>query len=137
MSFFMLRPLYLSCCALFLLVLSPATAFGQTTSAGIFQIVERNQCRGVIIRFSKLRLKEKLLSEQIKITEAKHSQDLRPGMIWRVERNGRQLTIRFKTSQGDFGSGNLVEVEVDRSGFKESTDSGNLSFRWVISTDVM
>ena len=121
------RSFKLYCRVWCLLALFSITAFGLTTTAGIFQIVERNQCRGVVINFNKLRLKERLLPAQIKITEAKHSQDLRSIMTWQVMQNGQQLRIHFKPGQGDFGSSNLVEIEVDRSAFKETGGSGNLS----------
>src|SRR5215813_14225476 len=106
-------------------------------TAGIFQLTARNECRGVVIRLRKTRLKKEITPFQIKITEAKHGHDLREIMDWRVNRDGKQIVIRFKPGKGGFGSGNSVEIEIDRSAFDRLAGSGNLRFRWVIETDVM
>ena len=119
------------------------SASAQTTSqspetpAGIFQLIARNECRGVIIRLSKTRLKKEITAAQIKITESKHGHDLREIMDWRVNRDGKQIVIRFKPGKGGFGSGNSVEIEIDRSAFARLAGSGNVTFRWIIETDVM
>jgi hypothetical protein len=91
----------------------------------------------VIIRLRKTRLKKEITAAQIKITEAKHGHDLREIMDWRVNQDGKQIVIRFKPGKGGFGSGNSVEIEIDRSAFARLANSGNLRFRWVIETDVM
>ena len=121
------------------IILAPAPTASQSpvASAGIFQLTAGNECRGVVIRLRKTRLKKEITPSQIKITEAKHGHDLREIMDWRVNRDGKQIVIRFKPGKGGFGSGNSVEIEIDRSAFDRLAGSGNLRFRWVIGTDVM
>ena len=111
------------------------------TPAGISQVVENRNghisCWGVAIQLGSLRFKRKIAANQIKISEGKHSSDLREIMTWRVERNGKRLVIRFKPGMGDFGSGNRVGVYLDRSAFVKPMPSGNTSFTWVIDTDIL
>lgn len=94
-------------------------------------------CRGVIIRLGNSRFRESINPEQIIIREAKHGRDLRGAMSWRVERNGKRLVIKFKPGAGDFGSGNSVEVQVDRSAFAGHVESPNTRFEWSVNTDVL
>lgn len=121
------------------IISAPAPTASQSpgASARIFQLNARNECRGVVIRLCKTRLKKEITTAQIKITEAKHGHDLRDIMDWRVNRDGKQIVIRFKPGKGGFGSGNSVEIEIDRSAFARLAGSGNVRFRWVIETDVM
>jgi len=55
----------------------PTACQSPEASAGIFQITARNECRGVVIRLRKARLKKEITAAQIKITEAKHGHNLR------------------------------------------------------------
>ena len=111
------------------------------TPAGIAQLVEnrggRVSCWGVVIRLGKSRFADVISPEQIVIREAKHGHDLRGVMSWRVEQSGKRLVIKFKPGMGDFGSGNSVEVLVDRSAFLGGVNSGNDRFEWSINTDVL
>jgi hypothetical protein len=109
--------------------------------AGITQLVENHgghvSCWGVIIQLGNLRFRETINPDQIVIREAKHGHDLRDIMAWRVEQNGKRLVIKFKSGMGDFGSGNRVEVEVDRSVFDGQIESSNNRFEWSMDTDVL
>lgn len=58
-------------------------------------------------------------------------------MSWRVGRGGKRLVIKFKSGMGDFGSGNSVEVQIDRSAFARGVESPNSRFEWSINTDVL
>jgi hypothetical protein len=107
---------------------------------GIIQLIEerdgRVSCWGVVIQLGNSRFRHVIRPEQIVIREAKHGHDLRGIMSWRVEQRGKKLVIKFKPGMGDFGSGNSVEVKVDRSGFAE-VESSNERFEWSINTDVL
>lgn len=119
----------------------PQTGRAPRNLAGISQLVEnrrgRISCWGVIIQLGNLRFRETISPNQIMIREAKHGRDIREMMIWSVDRNGRRLVIRFKPGMGDFGSGNAVEVQIERSAFMMVGSSGNNHFRWSIDTDVL
>ena len=111
------------------------------TSAGIHRLIEnrdgRVSCWGVVIRLGRSRFRGVIRPEQIVISEGKHGHDLREIMSWHVGQNGRQLVIKFKPGTGDFGSGNRVEVQVDRSAFRVvDAPSPNKRFEWSIDTDV-
>ncbi len=88
---------------------------------GVSQIIEtrhgRTSCRGVVIEFNVLTLKDTVGADQIAITEAKHGSDLKQLMIWKVEDGGKRLVIQFKPNTGDFGSGNCVTVAIRGSAF--------------------
>lgn len=127
------------------LALAPAPAISQRrrvpqSPAGISRLVEnrggRVSCRGVVIRLGNTRFRGVVRPEQIVIREGKHGRDLRGLMEWRVGQGGRRLVIRFKPGSGDFGSGNRVEVEVDRSAFAGGIAPPNERFAWSISTDL-
>jgi hypothetical protein len=126
--------------------LSPALGVSKSrrvpqAPAGINQLLEsrggRASCRGVVIRLGSSRFREIIRPEQIVIREAKHGHDLREVMSWRVGQNGKRLVIKFKPGMGDFGSGNSVEVQVDRSAFAGDIESPNNRFEWSINTDVL
>ena len=130
------------------LTLAPTLASGVPRSnrvpqnpAGITQLVEnrggRVSCRGVVIRLGNSRFRGVIKPEQILIREAKHGHDLRGVMSWRVEQKGKRLVIKFKPGMGDFGSGNSVDVQVDRSAFVGEVESPNNRFGWSINTDVL
>jgi hypothetical protein len=109
--------------------------------AGISQLVENREgrisCWGVIIQLGNARFRETMNPNQIIVREAKHGRDIRELMTWSVDRNGRRLVIRFKPGMGDFGSGNSVEIQIERSAFRKMGSSGNNHFRWSIDTDVL
>jgi hypothetical protein len=111
------------------------------TPAGIAQLVEnrggRVSCWGVVIRPGNSRFNDAISPEQIIIREAKHGHDLRDIMSWRVGQNGKRLVVKFKPGMGDFGSGNSVEVLVDRSAFSGGVNSQNIRFEWSINTDIL
>ena len=112
-----------------------------TTPAGISQLVEKRagriSCRGVIIQLGKTRFNKSISEEQIKIHDAKYGRELKGIMTWRVEQAGKRLIIEFKAGMGDFGSGNRVEVRIDRSAFVKPITSPNNRFEWAIDTDVL
>jgi hypothetical protein len=107
---------------------------------GIYQLIEvrngRKSCWGVVIQLGELRFKKRITADQLTIREAKHGHDLRGIMLWRVSRGGKQLIIKFKKGAGDFGSGNAVEVRVDRAAFDSPVPSPNTRFEWSIPTDI-
>jgi len=109
--------------------------------AGINQLVEKRggrvSCWGVVIRLGNSRFSDVIRPEQILIREAKHGHDLRNVMSWRVGQNGKRLVIRFKPGMGDFGSGNRVEVLIDRSALSGGVESQNGRLEWSIETDVL
>jgi len=106
------------------LVFAPTRGLAQPnrvphSPAGIYQLIEnrggRVSCWGVVIRLGDLRFQRVIRPDQIVIREAKHGHDLRDIMSWRVGQGGKRLAIKFKLGRGDFGSGNRVEVLIDRS----------------------
>jgi hypothetical protein len=111
------------------------------TPAKVTQIIEnrggRVACWGVVIQLGKLRFRVAIRSDQIAIREAKHGHDLRRMMSWRVGENGKRLVIKFKPGMGDFGSGNSVEIQIDRSVLAGQIESPNNRFEWSINTDVL
>lgn len=110
------------------------------SAAGITQLVEnrggRVSCWGVVIQLGNSRFRQTINPNQIVIREAKHDHDLRSTMTWYVGQNGKRLVIKFKPGMGDFGSGNRVEVQVDRSAFVGQIESSNDRYDWSIDTDV-
>lgn len=109
--------------------------------AGIFQIIEkragRTSCRGVVIQLRGMRFKRSVAADQIRIIEGKYGRDLSALMSLRVTPDGKRLVIRFKPGLGDFGTGNVVQVEIERSAFVAPIQSVNLKFSWSISTDIL
>ena len=120
---------------------SPQTNRSPDNPGGIFQLVnERNgrvSCWGVVIQLGNMTFKKNIMRDQIEISEGKHGHDLRDIMTWKVAQTGKRLKIEFKAGMGDFGSGNRVEVRIDRSAFKEPMESGNKRFIWSIDTDTL
>jgi hypothetical protein len=58
-------------------------------------------------------------------------------MKWSVDRSGKQLVIKFKPGMGDFGTGNTVQVQIDRSAFVAAPlQSPNSRVDWSINTDL-
>ena len=106
----------------------------------IYQLVEKREgrvsCLGITIQLRHMRFGN-VSSNQIMIREAKHGYDLKEMMTWSVDQKGKRLVIRFKPGQGDFGSGNAVEVLIDRSAFLGRIPSKSNHFRWSIDTDVL
>jgi hypothetical protein len=112
-----------------------------SSPAGITQLVEsrggRVSCWGVVVQLGNSRFRETIRPDQLSIIEGKHGHDLKEIMTWRVEQNGKRLLIKFKPATGDFGSGNRVEIQVDRSAFVGQFESPNTHFAWSIDTDVL
>ena len=142
----LLRRISVSFLTVIAVIWLPVSGLAQTSrvplnTASISQLVENREgrisCWGIIIQLGNLRFRNRISPNQIMIREAKHGHDLRRIMEWHVDRNGRRLTIRFKPGMGDFGSGNAVEVEIQRSAFTDQVSSGNNHFRWSINTDVL
>jgi hypothetical protein len=107
--------------------------------AGVFQLIEnrsgRKSCWGVIIQLSKARLRRVVRADQMVIREGKYGRDLRGMMNWSVDRSGKKLVIKLKPGMGDFGTGNTVEVQIDRSAFLLPMPSSDNRFDWSIGTD--
>lgn len=142
----MLKPVLISCLVVVPIILPPVSGLPQfnrvyRSPAGISQLVENREgrisCWGVIIQLGNARFRETMNPNQIIVREAKHGRDIRELMTWSVDRNGRRLVIRFKPGMGDFGSGNSVEIQIERSAFRKMGSSGNNHFRWSIDTDVL
>jgi hypothetical protein len=110
------------------------------TPASIARLVEnrggRVSCWGVVIRLGNSRFRGVIRPEQVVIREAKHGHDLRDIMSWRVGQHGKRLVIKFKPGMGDFGSGNRVEVQVDRSALMRVAESRSHPLAWSMNTDV-
>lgn len=119
----------------------PQTSRVPRHPAGISQLIEnrggRVSCWGVIVQLGNLRFRDRIKLNQVSVREAKHGHELKEMMTWRVDRSGRRLTIEFKRGMGDFGSGNAVEIQIDRSALIEPGSSGSNHFRWSIDTDVL
>ena len=109
--------------------------------AGIFQIIEkragRSSCWGMVIQLRGMRFRRFVATDQIRIIEGKYGRDLSALMSLRVTPDRKRLIIRFKPGQGDFGTGNVVEVEIERSAFVEPIRSVNQKFSWSINTDIL
>ena|ERR1051325_9577188 len=107
------------------------------TSAGISRLVEtragRRSCWGVIIQPGRTRFKKRVKKAQIDIRDGKHGHDLKEMMNWRVDRTRKRLIIEFKPGMGDFGSGNRMEVRIDRSAFSAPVPTERSE--WSIATD--
>ena len=120
---------------------APRSQRPSSSSAGIYQLIEARaghvSCWGVVIQLGNSRFRRTLTPDQIMVREGKHGHDLRDIMTWRVEMNGRRLVIRFKPGSGDFGSGNTVEVRINRAAFRQPLRSPNDHFIWAIGTDVL
>jgi hypothetical protein len=71
------------------------------------------------------------------IREAKHGHDLRGMMSWHVGQSGKRLVIKFRPGMGDFGSGDSVEVVVDRSALSGGAEAQSNRLEWSINTDVL
>lgn len=97
----------------------------------------RISCWGVIIQLRDSRFRRVINSNQMMIRETKHGHDIREMMTWRVTQNGRRLIVEFKPGMGDFGSGNRVEMQIDRTAFVEPMESHSNQFVCVIDTDIL
>lgn len=108
---------------------------------GIYQLIEirngRKSCWGVVIQLSQMRFNKKVMPNQIMISEAKHGHELSGIMNWHVSRDAKRLVIRFKRGAGDFGSGNAVDVRIERAAFVASALSLNDYYGWSVSTDLL
>jgi hypothetical protein len=105
---------------------------------GIHQIVEtrngRTSCWGVVIQLRERTFKKSIDPDELTITDAKHSGDLKSIMIWKVDKDGKRLTIKFEAGTGDFGSGNAVMIGISGSAFKTNPEQG---CGFEISTDLL
>lgn len=113
---------------------------GKTSSTSygtISQIVQsrnhRKSCWGVVIHLKNLHFKNSISAAELTITEAKHSSDLRPLMVWNVMKSKRALTIKFKQGMGDFGTGNFTIIHIDSTAIVGSPKGG---LEFAISTDL-
>jgi hypothetical protein len=129
-------------------VVLDGSAFGSSgrdrvaaTRAGISQLVEYRKgqvaWRGVVIQLSNLTFKRSIVASQIRIVEAKHGHNVTDIMVWSVGKKGKRLTIRCKENAGDFGTGNVMQIDIDSSAFLGPIESGALKFEWAITTDPM
>src|ERR1700750_1316482 len=66
----------------------------------------KDSCWGIVINFEDAQFKKRIALDQLKGFETKHGHNIVNLMTWRVSRDGRQLTIKFKPGTGDFGTGN-------------------------------
>lgn len=129
--------------ALFTVLTLPQVAIsrgGKTANTAygtISQIVQtrnhRTSCWGVVIHLKNLHFKHSVSAAELIITEAKHSSDLRPLMVWRVGKSGRTLTIEFKRGMGDYGTGNYTTIHIDSTAMVASPKGG---LEFAISTDL-
>ena len=77
----------------------------------------KKSCWGIVIDFEDAQFKKRISPEQLKVFEAKHGTNLLNLMTWRVSRDGRRLTIKFKPGTGDFGTGNRAEITLYKTAF--------------------
>jgi hypothetical protein len=129
-----MRYFFLIVCLLFANTL---TATSSKSQAIIQRIVETRKgvksCWGVVVQLKDLSFHKSIVSNDLSIIEAKHSNDLKGIMIWSVDKSRKILTIKFKKGCGDFGSGNMVEVIIKSSALAGSR-KGNITLS--ISTDI-
>lgn len=138
------NPRRLNTLATLLLLASSTTVSNQTVQRpGITSLIEARRgersCWGVIIRLEQGRFNPKISSNQISVVDSKYGRDLSPAMEWTVSSDGRQLTVKFKQGNGDFGSGNAVSVSIAKSAFKElppNSPNWSNSIEWSIDTDI-
>jgi hypothetical protein len=77
----------------------------------------KKSCWGIVMDFEDAQIKKRISPQQLKIIEAKHGTNLLNLMTWRVSRDGKRLTIRFKPGGGDFGTGNRAEITLYKTAF--------------------
>ena len=77
----------------------------------------KKSCWGITLDFDDAQFKKRISPQQLKIFEAKHGTNLTNLMTWRVSRDGKRLTIKFKPGAGDFGTGNRAEITVHKTAF--------------------
>ena len=77
----------------------------------------KKSCWGIVIDFDHAQFKNRISADQIKVFEAKHGTNLINLMTWRVSRDGKRLTIKFKPGTGDFGTGNRAEITLYKTAF--------------------
>jgi hypothetical protein len=104
----------------------------------ISQLVEshdgRVSCWGVRIELDQTTFNPNITSKQLSVTDSKYGRDLKDLMVWKVDGGGKVLTIRFKPGDGDFGTGNAVNISVDASAFVRPTAVMEV-VTWSIATD--
>jgi hypothetical protein len=108
---------------------------------GIQQLVrlrgQQTACAGLLIHLKQLTFKKVIQPNQISVREGKYGRELRDEMLWQVGKNGKSLTIAYRNATADFGTGNGVEIQIERSAFVEPIKSPNNRFEWSIVTDVL
>ena len=77
----------------------------------------RKSCWGIVIRFEDARFKRHVRPNELKLFEAKHGANLLELMTWHTSSDRKQLTIKFKTGTGDFGTGNPAEITLFKTAF--------------------
>jgi hypothetical protein len=77
----------------------------------------KKSCWGIVIDFDDAQFKKRISPLQLKIFEAKHGTNLTNLMTWRVSRDGKRLTVKFKPGTGDFGKGNRAEITLYKTAF--------------------
>lgn len=109
-----------------------------THKAGIYQLTKYINgsyvCYGVMIQLDKLSFKKTVDQDEISITEAKRSRELKDILVWMVDKSRKTLTIKFKNKNGDFGSGDDITVIINPDAFENVR---NQSYTFGISTDPM
>ncbi|MGE5432900.1 MAG: hypothetical protein ACM3QX_17590 [Syntrophomonadaceae bacterium] len=107
-----------------------------THKAGVYQLTKningRYVCYGVMIQLEKLSFKKTITQDEISITDAKYSRELRDILVWYVDKSRKTLIIKLKNKNGDFGTGNDITVIISSEAFENAR---NQSYTFAISTD--
>ncbi|MGE5432905.1 MAG: hypothetical protein ACM3QX_17625 [Syntrophomonadaceae bacterium] len=107
-----------------------------THKAGIYQLTkyinERYVCYGVMIQLEKLSFKKIIDQDEISITDAKYSRELKSILVWHVDKSRKTWIIKLKNENGDFGSGDDITVIIKPDAFE---NVHNQSYTFAISTD--
>ncbi len=136
-----MRPVLLgyAACTVCLCGCSTPESSDSTVGPGIYQLRQirdaRDSCWGIAVVFDTLTLKADLAPGEVGLVDGKRARDHLPSMNCTVEKGGKRLVIDFKPGLGGFGSGNHVDVWIERSAFREPpTIPGRLEFR--VPTDL-
>jgi hypothetical protein len=96
----------------------------------------KKSCWGIVIRFAEGRFKKTIRANQLKVYEAKHGANILDLMMWETSRDRKQLTIKFKPGDGDFGTGNRVAVTLYKTAFASAPNKFPPHVVIVKNTDV-
>lgn len=111
-----------------------------TAGAGVFQLVEMRGkepvCRGVIIQLKHAKFRPVIEADQITVTDDKYARSQKEFMEWKVEQDGRRLTMRLRPEFKDFGSGNHLHITIQTSAFIHVKAPVGV-VAWSLSTDVL